>query len=240
MKKNAYWIVFLSALLLLTSCSSKSATPSEGSIQTAIAQTFAANPTSTTVITDTPTPTEEFTPTSTPSPTFSPTPTLTPRPTKTSTPTPTETPTPLPPATLTAQAAIAKKTQESLNITATREALSISRTATAQVKSATATEIASYTQINIKELQSYADQHLGEKVVVLGRVFNIASPTQFQMYYGWTYEAVFVITKDPYTGLYEDDFITVYGVVGGEKCFKNMYNADVCQPLIKDAYFEKR
>ena len=69
-----HWIIFSLSLFLLAACSQSSPTPSEADIQTAIAQTQAANPTST----NSPEPTKTLTPTATPTETPTATPTNTP------------------------------------------------------------------------------------------------------------------------------------------------------------------
>ena len=230
MKTGVYFLIMTA--LLLSACGSPQ-TPEVSMIQTAIAQTMDANPTDTVVPTATNSPTITPTDTNTPSPTATETFTPTPKPTKTST------ATPLPPETLTAEAVIAQKTQASLDKTATQDAKFSQRTATAESIAARATLVAKYQPIAGKELVSYANQHKGELVVIKGRVFNIAGTKEFQMYYGWTYDAVFVKTKQTYSGLYEDNYITVYGEVDGEECFTNAYNAEICQPLIINAWFEK-
>ena len=76
-----HWLIFQISLFLLAACSQSFPTPSEADIQTAIAQTQAANP----ISTNSPEPTITLTPTATP--------TETPTNTPTNTPTPTDTPT---------------------------------------------------------------------------------------------------------------------------------------------------
>jgi len=85
-----YWFIFLISLFLLTACSQSPSTPSEAVIQTAIAQTQAANPTST----NTTEPRNTLTPTATPTENPTATPPDTPTPTDTPTVTPSPTPTP--------------------------------------------------------------------------------------------------------------------------------------------------
>jgi len=234
MKKSGSLIILALGVWFAVSCTATPATPSAFDIQTAIAQTQGAAPT----LTDNPTQSPTFTVTYTLTP--SETPTRTSTSTRTVTPTKTDTATPLPPATLTAEAIAATRTQASEKATATREAIVKGVTATARARSSRATLVAQYEPISGKELQSYANQHIGEKVYFEGRVFNIAGTREFQMYYGWTYDAVYVKTSSAFSGLYEDNYITVYGVVGGEECFTNVYNAEICQPLINNAWFEKR
>jgi hypothetical protein len=213
--------------------------PSEQDIQTAIAQTLNANPSDTVVpsstltLSPTPTNTQTLTPTNTNTPTNTPTNTRTPTPTKT------DTPTPLPPATQTALAVIAQKTQVMLDAYATQTARAANITATAAEISRWATQIAPYVQIDIRELINYPDNHIGEKVVIKGRVFNIAGDRTFQMYYGWTYDAIYVKTSSKLSQLYEDNYITVYGTIGGEECFSNAYGAQICQPLLENAFWTK-
>jgi hypothetical protein len=259
-KMNKSIILVFFFILGLYGCSRS---PSEHDIQTAIAQTMQAKPTeiilpSTTLFpaplpTDKPTITTTYTYTPTEKPTNTitltsttvPTNTRTPRPTKTITntrtprPTPTDTPTPLPPATQTALAVIARQTQVMLNAQATQTARAGNITATVVARNKWATQIAPYGQISRGELISYANSHKGEKIVITGRVFNIVSSVEFQMYYDWTYDAIYVRTRVPFSELYENNFLTVYGTIGGEECFKNAYGADICQPLLEDAFYVK-
>ncbi len=190
-------------------------------------------------------------------------PTITSTPTNTATATVTNTSTPLPPATLTqialeatqteqanlataAQLAVeATRTERANFATATQEArnkvatsTAIVRTQTAQAKAATATEIASYQTIYWKELATYPQNYVNEKVMVRGRVFNVIGQV-VQIYFAGTYEPLYVIMRDDFTGLYEDDYITVYGRVKGKECFKNAYGAEICQPALHKAWFTK-
>jgi len=161
--------------------------------------------------TETPLNTERLpnTPTITLTPTITSTPTITPTPTDT----PTVTPTP--------------------NATQTQQA---SKKAT---QSAKATEIASYETILYKELVTYPDSHIGELVKVEGRIFNINGNTELQLWLGWTYDAVYIVMRDSFSGIYEDNWITVYGEVLGEECFNNAYGAEICQPVLFDAFYTK-
>ena len=42
------------------------------------------------------------------------------------------------------------------------------------------------------------------------------------------------------SGIYEDDYITVYGTVYGSYCFDNAAGNQVCQPGIYNAWYEKK
>jgi hypothetical protein len=41
------------------------------------------------------------------------------------------------------------------------------------------------------------------------------------MCYDWTYDAIYVKSRSNLSELYADDYITGYGTIGGEDCFKN-------------------
>ena len=101
-----------------------------------------------------------------------------------------------------------------------------------ELRQATATEIAQYQKIDYRELVSYPEEHIGEKVLVEGRVFNVNSTTQMQIFLGWTSDAAYIIARESFYGIYEDDRVIVYGVVDGENCGENAYGAEICQPLI--------
>lgn len=238
------FIIFGAVLISLVSCRSANSTYQETEVLNpdqvpgAIGQptytvypTYTIYPTYTTyptyspqpiiVVTATFSPTPEFTPTNTNTPTITNTPTKSPTPTKT----PTNTPTPH--LTWTAQAII--NATKGANATATRSAFFTRATQNAQ-----------YEEIKVKELSTYPDKHTGEKVKVWGRIFNINSDTQFQMWMEWTYESVYVIMNFPFSNLYDDDRIIVYGTVKGEHCGNNAYGAEVCSPLIIGDYYERK
>lgn len=111
---------------------------------------------------------------------------------------------------------------------------------TANAQATWAAEIAKYQPIDPRELITYPNNHIGEFIVVDGRVFNINSDTELQIMVGDNFDAVYIVTKDPFTGIYEDDTITVYGLVFGENCGENAFGAQVCQPLLMDALIVKQ
>jgi hypothetical protein len=59
------------------------------------------------------------------------------------------------------------------------------------------------------------------------------------MYLGWSYDAVYVVMRSPFSNIYEDDWIVVYGTIDGENCGTNAFGAEICQPLLIDAFYEK-
>lgn len=244
--------LLIAVVMSLVSCSQA---PSEAAIQTAIAETNSVLPTSTSSPTISPSATFTFTLTNTLTPTITPTSTFT------LTSTATDTATPIPPEVLTQQAVDATQTEKAANITSTQKAFDTIRTeqaailtstkkavdknstATAQVKTQTkeavnktATEVASYESIYWKELATYPENYIGQRVVVNGRVFNVLGKV-IQMYFSGTYEALYVNLKKTASGVYDNSYITVYGVVKGKECFKNAYGAEICQPALKDAWY---
>ena len=175
----------------------------------------------------------EDTPTPTSTPTITLTPTITSTPTVTSTPTITLTPT------ITSTPTITPTPTDTPTVTPTPNATQTQQASIKQTQSARKTEIASYDTIDYKELVTYPDSHIGELVKVEGRIFNINGNTELQMWLGWTYDAVYVVMRDEFSGIYEDNWITVYGEVYGENCGTNVYGGEVCQPLLWDAFYTK-
>lgn len=230
MNKHLIITFFVIFLWGLTACNAQL---SEHAINTAIAQTFTEEYHK--IINSTPSPsiTHTIPPSSTPSNTPSPTNTKTP------TPTLTLTPSPLPPATQTAEAIALIKTQNAQFATATREAYVSKVTATAVARSAKKTQIAEYKEIYWRELVNYPEQHVGEKVKVKIAVFNIVSNTELQGWLSQAYEAIYVQMKEPFSGLYPGNWINIYGVIEGKHCGTNAFGAEICQPFIKDAFYEK-
>lgn len=221
MKRVIVFVILV--LVLVTACE-----PSPELIASAVNATLTALPSATSYPTYTliPTATKTLTPSLTPTTTKTPTPKVT----KTNTPDS---------QTKTAQAVILHQTVQVKNMTSTAEAISRGRTATAAGKAREATKIAQYKSIDYRELQSYANQHIGEKVYVRGRVFNIVGSNEMQLYFAGTYEAFYVTTSNKFSGVYENNILTIYGTVAGEHCFKNIYDAEICQPHLKDAFFVK-
>ena len=114
-------------------------------------------------------------------------------------------------------------------------------TGTADAHGATATFVASYKSININELVSYADKHVGENVIVTGQVFNIINSQTLQIMLP-TYDAVYV-ELDPSTTLdqvYKNDYVTIYGTVAGYAEGTNLFGAGLREPELTNAVVLKR
>jgi hypothetical protein len=122
---------------------------------------------------------------------------------------------------------------------ATQTAAAQSVEATRQAKTAWAAKIAEYSAIPARELATYPDNHIGEKVKIPGRIFNINGNDELQLYLAGTSDAVYVVMQDRFSDLYEDDVITVYATVDGETCGTNAYGGTVCQPLLVKAFYVK-
>lgn len=97
-----------------------------------------------------------------------------------------------------------------------------------------------YDTINRQDLVYYAEEHVGEKVQVPGRVFNIIDSHNFQFFIAGSSDAVVVQTRNKYTNLYENDNVVVYGTIEGKWCGTNAFGAEVCQPALTNAVFVKK
>lgn len=96
-----------------------------------------------------------------------------------------------------------------------------------------------YSEIDVRELTSYADSHLGEKVKLRGQVFNIGEDF-FQINVrvpgGSTYDtdpviiSYLTITLPP--GLYERTNVIVYGTVMGTWEGTNAFGGAIVQPWV--------
>ena len=238
MKRRLLVILFITNIFIMSACTQETLNP-EKVIETVIVEITSTN-LQIVAPTYTPYPTYTQLPTFTSPPTQTPyvvtaTHTATPRFTPTETSTPTITPTPTRTSTSTPTANATKTQQAIANAT-----IGANATATKVAAIARTTEIAQYQKIDYQELYTYADEHVGEKVFVEGRVFNVNSKTELQIWLGWTHEAGYIIAKKPFSEIYEDNWVYVYGIVDGENCGENAYGAEICQPLIIDAIVEKR
>ena len=146
--------------------------------------------------------------------TATPTVTLTPKPTKT----PNPTNTPIPPELL-------EKTKQAR----TQEAISAQKT-----------EIAMYKEIDWRDLTTYTEKHIMETVHIWGKVFNINSDQEMQIWINNSNEAVYIFFPNSFSDIYEGDLVDVYGFVREKYCGTNAFGGEVCQPLILASILEKR
>ncbi len=123
-------------------------------------------------------------------------------------------------------------------MTTTAEAKAAISTGTAAVRSAQATKIAQYKKIDLKELLTYPDNHKSERVVVRGRIFHIDG--KIIQIWVRSFDAVYLVNEQNVSGIYEDDYITVYGIVVGNYCFTNTLGNQTCQPALLVEWYEKK
>jgi len=174
-------------------------------------------------------------------------------PTDTNTATPTTTPTEAPTATATptlsasdlAQTKIANITetsaaktatriQNNLDLTATFEEAVYERTALANSIVSTRTFIQSFKPIIRGELVSYADRHRGELVVIQGSIIDTPNSTDLEVWISGSFDVVYIKCKYPYSGIYKNDWIKIYGTVDG------YFGSIAHWPVLKDAVVIKQ
>ncbi len=212
--KRLFFVI--TVVLILTAC-----TPKPEQISPYVDQTLTALPTRTNYPTNTPFSTNTPFATYTPLPTYTKVPTYTPiikvvTPTNTLAPTSTNTPTP----------------------TNTPQYSSYQLTATAN--KATNDYKASFEQIQWRDFITYPEKYDGNKIRINCRVFNIVkSSKHIQCYVPGTYEAFYVKFTDSFDDIYENNILTIYGTGDGLECFTNTMGNQICQPLIKDAFFTR-
>ncbi len=154
----------------------------------------------------------------------------------TNTPSPTSTRTPLPTRTITSTS-LPSNTPTATALPGTKTAVAAFLT---QTRVATqVTFMASFKPIDIRELITYPNNHIDEKVMVKGKIFNINGNRELQIWVGGNLDAVYVVMRSTFSGIYEDDSITVYGTIAGESCGTNSFGSEICQPLIINAFYTK-
>jgi uncharacterized membrane protein YcgQ (UPF0703/DUF1980 family) len=218
--KKIYVLVMV-FLIFLSACS-----PSVTAIETTISNTEAAKPTQTAYPTYTIIPTYTPYPTHTPYPTYTQAPTQTPKVivvTLTNTPTQTLTPTPI------------KSPTSTLPPTNTLQSWQL----TQEVAKKTQVYLQEFEQVNVRDFITYPDKFKGKKIKLSGSIFNINGNDEFQIFISGTSEAAYIISREPFDDLYENNYVTIYGFGNGEDCFKNVYNAEICQPMVDAVIIQK-
>jgi hypothetical protein len=105
---------------------------------------------------------------------------------------------------------------------------------------ATTDYLASFKQVQWRDFITYPEKYEGERIKLGCRVFNVVkSSRHIQCYVSGTYEAFYVKFKDSFDDIYEDSYLTIYGTGDGLECFTNTMGNQVCQPLIKDAFYTR-
>jgi hypothetical protein len=161
--------------------------------------------------------------------------TLTALPTQTRIPTDT----PIPTITFTPTVTLTRTPQFTPTSTKTKAPTLTSSQKTATSNAATKAYMDLFKSINYKELRDYPDQHKGEQVKVQGRIMQIIGGIDMLVYFSGTYDLFYVVYKTPYSGVYENNQITVYGTVAGNYCYDTAAGGQNCVPKINNAFFVK-
>lgn len=204
-------ILFVFIITLLVSGCSSSKQISEEEIQATISAGISLTQKANPTSTNTVVPSSTPTETPTLTQTNTSTPTITNTPTITLTPTRTNTPTP------------------------TKAPYQFTQTAYA----ATQTYFKKFTNVTWKDFYTYPDKFKSEFVQLPCRVFNVIDNENFQCYYPGTYDPFYVLSIEPFDNVYENDYLTIYGVGGGEYCGTNAFGGQVCQPVVVADYIKK-
>ena len=114
-----------------------------------------------------------------------------------------------------------------------------SRLITATAIQATKQYIAGYETIVWKELKDYPDNHRFEKIKIKGSVFQIINATDMMLLYPGTNDAFYVSFAENYSGVYENQTITIYGTVEGQFCYDTQAGDTNCVPKINGEWFVK-
>lgn len=186
-------------------------------------------------------------PSSAPNPTASDTPAPLPTITPTMEPTATNTVTStVPPSTATKAAWVAGKTQKAAQAAQTNSAKAIRSVQTAAARNATHTAVATYAAsmymykaIEVSQLMLHSTAHMGQKVKILGEVFNVVSTTEIQVHpYGVPGYSLYVTFEKPMRGLFNHTNLKIFGVVGPSTCFTNSWGDRVCTPSLTGAWLQ--
>jgi len=90
-----------------------------------------------------------------------------------------------------------------------------------------------------QDFYTYPDKYKSKKVKLVDCVvFNIVSTNSFQCHFGS--EPIMVETIQELTDLYKNDVVTIYGIGKGKACGKNAFGAEICQPKVDKAFFDKK
>lgn len=123
-----------------------------------------------------------------------------------------------------------------IDSTVTPDKVQVVLTANAAKRTQAVAQKNEYQNIDFREIRDFPSRHIGEKVIVKGKIFNVEDAA-FQMYFDGTSDAVVVRLHNflP-SGIYRDSSVVVYGTVAGIFEGKNTLGNPISQPLIEDAY----
>ncbi len=103
----------------------------------------------------------------------------------------------------------------------------------------TAAPTPTFTVYDHRDLITYPENYKGAFIKITGKVFNINSDTQLQIYAGENRDAVYIVSSEPFVKIYEDDLVSIIGYVHGEYCGKNVFGGETCMPIIEKATITK-
>lgn len=97
-------------------------------------------------------------------------------------------------------------------------------------------------EVEYRDFVTYTQKYIDEKemIHIWGRVFNINSDQELQIWISNSSEAVYILSIEPYEGIYEGDIIDAWGLATDIHCGTNAYGGEVCQPLFAAMIIEKR
>lgn len=98
--------------------------------------------------------------------------------------------------------------------------------------------ISSFTKIEWKELKNYPNNHKGEKIRINGRIFQVIDAIDMLLWFPGTYDAFYVSFLEEFSGIYEDDSVTIYGYIEGEYCYSTRAGGTNCVPKVIGLWFE--
>ena len=109
---------------------------------------------------------------------------------------------------------------------------------TATAVQATKEYVAEFMPISWNEINNYSDNHSGEKIKIKGRLFQVIKSIDMLLWYPGTFDAFYVAFNNGYSGVHEDQIITIYGTVQGMYCYSTQSGGSNCVPKINGEWFE--
>lgn len=113
------------------------------------------------------------------------------------------------------------------------------RLITATAVQATRQYVAEFKTIPWKELKGYPDNHHEEKIKIAGRILQIIGGEELMLIYPGTHDAFKAVFDTSFTGIYENQTITIYGTVIGEYCYNTQSGGTNCVPEVSVEWYTK-
>ena len=83
------------------------------------------------------------------------------------------------------------------------------------------------------------DTNLPDEVFYSNLPICVIDAIDMLLWFTRTYDAFYVSFDQNYSGVYEDETITIYGIVKGNYCYNTQAGGTNCVPLIIGQWFEK-